>query len=75
MGAAFAAPRVARAAAYGDIDNDGALDILLTTNGGPALSVPQRRRNRIKVCALSWSAPSPIATASARWCDVSSGQR
>jgi hypothetical protein len=37
MGAAFAAPRVARAAAYGDIDNDGALDILLTTNGGPAL--------------------------------------
>jgi hypothetical protein len=37
MGAAFAAPRVARAAAYGDIDNDGALDILLTTNAGPAL--------------------------------------
>ncbi len=36
MGAAFAAPRVARAAAYGDIDNDGALDILLTTNAGPA---------------------------------------
>jgi hypothetical protein len=37
MGAGFAAPRVARAAAYGDIDNDGALDILLTTNAGPAL--------------------------------------
>jgi enediyne biosynthesis protein E4 len=36
MGAAFAAPRVARAAAYGDIDNDGFLDILLTTNAGPA---------------------------------------
>ncbi|MEQ1472559.1 MAG: CRTAC1 family protein [Candidatus Acidiferrum sp.] len=36
MGVAFAAPRVARAAAYGDIDNDGALDILLTTNAGPA---------------------------------------
>jgi len=36
MGRAFAAPRVARAAAYADIDNDGFLDVLLTTNGGPA---------------------------------------
>ena len=34
-GPAFAAPRVARGAAYGDIDNDGALDVLFTTNGGP----------------------------------------
>jgi enediyne biosynthesis protein E4 len=36
MGAAFAASKVARAGAYADIDNDGALDILLTTNGGRA---------------------------------------
>jgi enediyne biosynthesis protein E4 len=36
-GAAFAAPRVARGAAYADIDNDGALDILVTTNNGPAI--------------------------------------
>ncbi|HTV81363.1 MAG TPA: CRTAC1 family protein [Acidobacteriaceae bacterium] len=36
MGAAFDAPRVARGAAYGDILNDGALDIAITTNGGPA---------------------------------------
>ena len=36
MGEAFAAPRVARAAAYGDIDNDGFLDVLLTTNAGSA---------------------------------------
>ena len=35
VGAAFAVPKVARGAAYADINNDGALDILLTTNSGP----------------------------------------
>ncbi len=34
LGAAFASPKVARGAAYADIDNDGALDMLITTNGG-----------------------------------------
>jgi enediyne biosynthesis protein E4 len=34
VGSAFAAPKVARGAAYADIDNDGALDLLVTTNGG-----------------------------------------
>jgi hypothetical protein len=32
----FSQKLVARGAAYADIDNDGAPDILLTTNGGPA---------------------------------------
>jgi hypothetical protein len=36
MGKPFSTPKVARAAAYADIDNEGALDILLTTNAGPA---------------------------------------
>jgi len=35
MGAAFASPRVARGAAYADINNDGRLDLLFSTNGGP----------------------------------------
>jgi hypothetical protein len=36
MGPGFAAPRVARGAAYADIENDGFLDVLITTNGGPS---------------------------------------
>jgi len=36
MGKSFSTPKVARAAAYADIDDDGFLDVLLTTNAGPA---------------------------------------
>jgi hypothetical protein len=37
VGPDLSVPRVGRSAAYADIDNDGDLDILMTTNGGPAL--------------------------------------
>ena len=36
LGASFASPKVGRGAAYADIDNDGSLDVLVTTNGGKA---------------------------------------
>jgi len=36
LGGTFDTPRVGRGAAYGDFNNDGRLDLLLSTNGGPA---------------------------------------
>jgi hypothetical protein len=36
VGSDFAAAKVGRGAAFGDFDNDGDLDVLMTTNGGPA---------------------------------------
>jgi hypothetical protein len=36
VGSAFSQPKVGRGLAYGDFDRDGDLDLLMTTNNGPA---------------------------------------
>jgi hypothetical protein len=36
VGGGFAQPKVGRGAAFGDFDNDGDADVLITTNNGPA---------------------------------------
>jgi hypothetical protein len=48
MGAAFNKPVVARGAAYADYDHDGDLDILVTTNNGPATLFRNENGNRNK---------------------------
>jgi len=57
LGNSFNAPRVGRGAAYADINNDGRLDLLLSTNGGPVYlflneatgSAPTNKSLRIKL--------------------------
>src|ERR1700751_1693346 len=59
MGTAVASPKVARGAAYADIDNDGALDVLVTTNGGrPWLFHNEGGTNhsvRVKLVGTKWN--------------------
>jgi len=49
LGQAFNSPRVGRGAAYADINNDGRLDLLLSTNGGPVFLF----RNEVQGAAAS----------------------
>ncbi len=45
-GSEFAQPRVGRGLAYGDFDRDGDLDLLVTTNNGPAVALSKRSDRR-----------------------------
>jgi hypothetical protein len=46
VGQAFTKPIVARGAAYADFDHDGDLDILISTNNGPAILLRNDGGNR-----------------------------
>ena len=48
VGSDFAHPLVARGAAYADFDHDGDLDVLITTNNGPAVLYRNDGGNRNK---------------------------
>jgi enediyne biosynthesis protein E4 len=50
VGKSFAAPKVARGAAYGDYDNDGDLDVLITTNNGPAYLYRNDQTTNHSIC-------------------------
>ncbi len=61
MGPEFVRPVVARGAAYGDYDRDGDLDILVTTNHGPAYLFRSDGGNR-----NHWLCVKPVGTRSNR---------
>jgi len=46
VGGGFEAPRVGRGLAVGDVDNDGDLDVLVTTNNGPAVLFRNDRQSQ-----------------------------
>jgi hypothetical protein len=52
LGPAFAVPMVARGAAYADYDGDGDLDIIVTSNDGPARLLRNDGGNRNKWIAV-----------------------
>ena len=64
-GEAFAQPRVGRGLAYGDFDGDGDVDVLMTTNNGPAVLFRNDSAPATAACGSVWWARSRIATASA----------
>ena len=81
VGPAFTKAMVARGAAYADFDHDGDLDVLISTNNGPAvllrndggnrnhwLSVRLRGRARIAMGSAPWSASRAPAENSGIWC-------
>ena len=68
VGGGFEQPKVGRGLAYGDFDRDGDLDILMTTNNGPAFLYRNDQTGEIAASDFSLSARNRIATLSARSC-------
>jgi len=57
---------VGRGAAFGDIDNDGDLDLIITTNNGPARVLRNENGNQNDLLRVKTVGTSRTATVSAR---------
>jgi enediyne biosynthesis protein E4 len=53
MGGSFGSPKVGRGAAFGDYDNDGDPDVIITSNGGPAYLYRNDVQNGNKVLRIT----------------------
>ncbi len=69
-GPAFAALNIARGAAFGDVDNDGDVDILVTTNGGPASLLLNEAAERNHWLQIRATQPSGNRFAFGAWVGV-----
>ena len=70
-GSGFVQSKVGRGVACGDFDRDGDLDLLVTTNNGPAFLYRNDQNAGNRACAFGWSGPNRIATQSERKCGLS----
>ena len=66
IGPVFGRPKVGRGLAYGDFDRDGDLDLLVTTNNGPAYLYRNDQTAGNRSIRFDWSAPNRTATQLAR---------
>lgn len=69
-GPAFARAEIGRAAAFGDIDNDGDVDILVTNNGGPVRLLINQVGSGPKSLQVRLEQPPPNRFAFGAWVGI-----
>jgi len=69
-GPAFARAEIGRAAAFGDVDNDGDVDVLVTNNSGPVRLLRNNQAGTNKSLQIRLEQPGPNRFAHGAWVGV-----